>query len=54
MPNAAEVKCSVCGSRKVAAKIKGKYYCYECGARIMMEHVDRLIKELREKGLIEI
>ncbi len=54
MPGAAEVRCSACGSRKVAAKIKGKYYCYECGARIMKEHVDRLIKELKEKGLIEI
>jgi len=42
----------MCGSRDVIAKIEGKYYCYKCGSRIIKEHMDKVLEELRRKGLI--
>ncbi|RLE64755.1 MAG: hypothetical protein DRJ38_04965 [Thermoprotei archaeon] len=47
-----EVKCSICGSREVLAKIEGKYYCFKCGAKILNEHIKRQIKRMKEEGLI--
>lgn len=35
------------------AKINGKYYCFECGAKIVNKHVKKLIEDLSKKGLIE-
>ncbi len=54
MPANDEIKCSVCGSPNVMAKIRGRYYCYKCGARLMQEHVTKLLESLREKGMIEL
>jgi len=48
------VKCAACGRQRVAAKILGKYYCYECGSRLVREHIARLLKELEKKGLVKI
>jgi tRNA(Ile2) C34 agmatinyltransferase TiaS len=45
-------RCSVCGARKPLAKIGGKYYCYECGSKLVREHILLLLKELEKKGLV--
>ena len=47
-----EVRCSVCGSRDVLAKIEGKYYCFKCGAKILNDHLRKQVKRMREEGLI--
>jgi len=49
-----DVRCARCGRRNVIAKIMGKYYCYECGSRIVKEHILRVFEELRGKGLVKI
>ncbi len=49
-----EVRCEVCGSREVMGKIRGKYYCFKCGSRIIREHTERLLRELSEKGIVEL
>ncbi|MEM0093996.1 MAG: TFIIB-type zinc finger domain-containing protein [Thermofilum sp.] len=46
-----EVRCSVCGSPEVAAKIEGKYYCRECGAKLLRENSKRLLEYLKKKYL---
>ncbi|RLE83607.1 MAG: hypothetical protein DRJ41_04615 [Thermoprotei archaeon] len=46
------VRCSVCGSKEVMAKIEGKYYCFKCGSKVIKEHMDRVIEELKRKGLM--
>ena len=45
-------RCSVCGSEEVMAKIEGKYYCFKCGSKVIKEHMDRVIEELKRKGLM--
>ncbi|MEM1690134.1 MAG: hypothetical protein QXG48_02735 [Thermofilaceae archaeon] len=44
--------CESCGRAKPLAKIAGKYYCYECGRRIVEEHIREQLKELERKGII--
>ncbi|MEM0458274.1 MAG: hypothetical protein QXP94_06500 [Thermofilaceae archaeon] len=44
--------CEGCGRAKPLAKIAGKYYCYECGRRIVQEHIQEQLKELERKGII--
>lgn len=34
------------------AKIEGKYYCYKCGSHVIKEHMDKVLEDLRKKGLI--
>jgi len=36
-------RCSVCGSTKVMAKIAGKYYCFQCGSKIVISHSRKVI-----------
>lgn len=45
-------RCSVCGAKKPLARIGGKYYCYECGSKLVREHIQSLLKELERKGLV--
>lgn len=45
-------RCSECGRRGALAKIRGKYYCYECGSRVVREHIQTLLQELRNKKLV--
>jgi len=40
-----------CGSKNVVAKIMGEYYCYECGSKIVDEHLTKLMEEFKKKGL---
>jgi len=47
-----EIKCSICGSREVLAKIEGKYYCFKCGAKILREHLRKQFRKMKEEGLI--
>jgi len=42
--NKDEKKCVVCGSRNIMAKIEGKYYCFNCGSKIVREKVLTQIK----------
>ncbi|ABL79244.1 hypothetical protein [Thermofilum pendens] len=46
-------RCCVCGSEDVCAKIEGKFYCYKCGSRIIVEHSRRIVEELVAKYLGE-
>lgn len=46
-----EIKCCVCGSREVLAKIGGKYYCAKCGRKVVMEHLLAQIKVLEKSVL---
>jgi len=48
------VKCAACGRERVAAKILGKYYCYECGSKLVKEHIARLLKGLEKRGLVKV
>jgi len=41
-------RCSVCGSPHVTAKIGGKYYCFKCGSKIVMEHAWRVIENYKK------
>lgn len=50
--NSHEVKCVVCGSPNVMAKINGKYYCSNCGSKIVRENVLRQIENWKRAGLI--
>jgi len=49
-----EIECSRCGSKDVAAKIKGEYYCYRCGAELLREHIARQLRELAERGIVPL
>jgi DNA-directed RNA polymerase subunit RPC12/RpoP len=49
-----QLRCSVCGAKKPLAKISGKYYCYECGSRLVRGHISMLLKELEKKGLAQV
>lgn len=49
-----QLRCSVCGAKKTLAKISGKYYCYECGSRLVRGHISMLLKELEKKGLAQV
>lgn len=44
-----EPRCSVCGSRDVFAKIEGKYYCFKCGSRLVIEHSKKIVEEYVKK-----
>jgi len=46
-----EIRCVRCGSKNVVAKIMGEYYCYECGSKIVDEHLTKLMEEFKKKGL---
>jgi DNA-directed RNA polymerase subunit RPC12/RpoP len=46
-------RCSICGSPKIYAKIEGKYYCFECGSRIILEHSTKVVKEYVQKYISE-
>lgn len=46
------VVCEGCGQAKPLAKITGKYYCYDCGRKIVEEHILSQLKELEKKGII--
>lgn len=43
------LRCSVCGAKKPLAKISGKYYCYECGSKLVKDHIFVLLKELEKR-----
>ncbi len=45
-------KCSVCGVNKPLAKIGGRYYCYDCGSKLVKEHILSLLKELERRGVV--
>lgn len=45
------IRCSVCGSQEVAAKIEGKYYCFKCGAQLLRENSRKLLEYLKKKYL---
>ena len=49
-----EAKCCKCGSKKVLAKIQGKYYCYKCGSELLREHIARQLRELAERGVVPL
>jgi len=49
-----EVRCSVCGSPNVVAKIEGKYYCYECGAKLLRENSRKMLEHLKKKYLEQV
>jgi DNA-directed RNA polymerase subunit RPC12/RpoP len=46
-------KCSICGSPDVVAKIEGKYYCFRCGSKIVLEHSTKIVREYVEKYITE-
>lgn len=46
-------RCSICGSPDVVAKIEGKYYCYKCGSKIVLEHSTKIVREYVEKYITE-
>lgn len=47
-----EIRCVICGSPDVMAKIDGKYYCAYCGSRVVKENVLRQIENWKKAGLI--
>lgn len=47
-----QVKCAICGSPEVMAEIEGKYYCINCGFKIVRENVLRQIENWKRAGLI--
>ena len=49
-----DIRCSVCGSPNVAAKIEGKYYCYECGAKLLRENSRKMLELLKRKYLEQV
>ena len=48
----ANVVCEGCGRAKPLAKIAGKYYCYDCGRKVVEEHILSQLKELEKRGVI--
>lgn len=47
-----DLSCENCGRAKPLAKIAGKYYCYECGRKIVESHIYDQLKELERKGIL--
>jgi len=47
-----EVRCAICGSPNVMAKINGKYYCSNCGSKVVRENVLKQIESWKKAGLI--
>jgi len=44
--------CEECKRNKPMAKIAGKYYCYECGRKVIMEHLISQLRDLERRGII--
>lgn len=40
--------CEICGSPNIFAKIEGKYYCFKCGSRLVLEHARKIVKQYRK------
>ncbi len=51
MPNTM-LKCSACGSTRVAVLINGKPYCTYCGSKILRTHLIRTLINMQREGLI--
>ncbi|MCC6058972.1 MAG: TFIIB-type zinc finger domain-containing protein [Thermofilum sp.] len=45
------LRCAVCGSPDVVAKIEGKYYCFKCGSALILENSKKMLQELKRKYL---
>ncbi|MCD6208822.1 MAG: hypothetical protein J7J67_01345 [Thermoproteales archaeon] len=48
------ILCDICHKRKAIAKIEGKYYCYICGKRLILEKNLVLLRNLAKMGLIKL
>ncbi len=48
------ILCDICHKRKAIAKIEGKYYCYICGKRLILEKNLVLLRNLAKMELIKL
>lgn len=46
-----KVRCKICGSDDVVAKINGEYYCAKCGMQLILEHSKHIVEDYEKKYL---
>ena len=47
-----EMRCCVCGSKKVDSLIFGMPYCKSCASKLIKMHLVKFLTNLRKEGLI--